>query len=79
MKPSLAERHHVERHHAAEHAPPRQPVAQHRGIADAVLQADDDDIRWCVPGDDVRHGGGIRALDRNQHDTGVRKNGRIFR
>ena len=44
MKPPLAERHHVERHHAAEHAPPRQPMAQDSGVADAVLQADDDDI-----------------------------------
>ena len=79
MKPPLAERDHVERHHAAEHAPPRQPVAEDRGIADAVLQADDDGIRWCVPGDDVGHGGGIRALDRDQHDAGILKNGRIFR
>ena len=79
MKPPLAERDHVERHHAAEHAPPRQAIAQHGGIADAVLQADDDGIRWRVPGDDVGHGSGIRALDRDQHDAGILKNGRIFR
>ena len=79
MKPPLAERDHVERHHAAEHAPPRQPVAEDGGIADAVLQADDDGIRWCVPGDDVGHGGGIRALDRDQHDAGVLEKVRIFR
>jgi hypothetical protein len=74
-----AERDHVERHHAAEHAPPRQPVAEDGDIADAVLQADDDDIRWCVPGDDIGHGSGIRALDRDQHDAGVLKKVRIFR
>ena len=79
MKPPLTERNHVERHHTAEHAPPRQAVAQDGGIADTVLQADDDDIRWCVHGDDVGHGRGIRALDRDQHDAGVRKNSRIFR
>ena len=79
MKPPVAERDHVERHHAAEDAPPRQPVAQDGHIADAVLQADDDDIRWRVPGDDIGHGRGIRALDRDQHDPGVLKNGRIFR
>jgi len=79
MKPPVAERDHVERHHAAEHAPPRQPVAQDGSIADAVLQADDDDIRWRVPGDDIGHACGIRALDRDQYDAGVRKNGRIFR
>ena len=44
MKPSLAERNHVERHHAAEHAPSRQAVAQDGGIADTILQADDDGI-----------------------------------
>ena len=72
MKPSLAERDHVERHDAAEYVPPRQPVAK-GGIADAVLQADDHDIRWRVPGDDVGHVGGIRALDRDQHDAGIEK------
>ena len=48
MKAPCAERHHVERHHAAEHAPPRQPVAETGSVADAVLQADDDGIRGRV-------------------------------
>ena len=48
MKPPLAGRDHVERHHAAEHAPPRQSFAQHGEVADAVLQADDDRIRRRV-------------------------------
>jgi hypothetical protein len=67
MKPPLAQRDHVERHHAAKHAPSRQAVAQDGDIADAVLQADDDDIGRRMPGDDVGHGGGIRALDGDQH------------
>ncbi len=79
MKPPVAERDHVERHHAAEHAPPRQPVAQEGGIADAILQADDDGIRWGVPGDDIGHGSGIRALDRDQHNAGIPENRRSFR
>jgi hypothetical protein len=79
MKPSLAGRNHVERHHAAEHAPARQAVAQHGGITDAVLQADDDDVGWRVSRDDIGHLGGIGALDRDQHHAAVVKNGRIFR
>ena len=45
MKPPFAQRDHVERHHAAKHAPPRQSLAQHGDIADAVLETDDDGIR----------------------------------
>ena len=71
MKPPLAERDHVERHHAAEHAPPRQAVAQHGCVADAVLQADDDDIGRRVPRNDVGHRDGIGALDRHQHHGGI--------
>ena len=44
MKPALAGRNHVERHHAAEHDPPRQSRAQHVDIADAVLQRHDDGV-----------------------------------
>jgi len=53
MKSALTERDHVERHHAAKHAPPRQAVAQHGHVADAVLQADDHDIGRRVPRDDI--------------------------
>ena len=79
MKPPLTERDHVERHHAAEHAPPRQAVAQHGRVADAVLQADDHDIGRGVPRNDIGHRDGIGALDRHQHHGGIADDRRIFR
>ena len=58
---------------------PGSRVAQHGDIADAVLQADDDDIGRRMPCDDIGHLGGIGALDRYQHHAGIAKNRRIFR
>ena len=52
---------------------PRQPLAQQRRIADAVLQADDDGIRRRVARDRVRDLGRIGALDGDQHHAGVGK------
>ena len=63
MKPPLAQRNHIERHHAAEHAPSGQAVAQDGDIADAVLEADDHDIGRRIPCDDIGHVGGIGAFD----------------
>ena len=79
MKSCLAAFDHVERHHAREHAAPRQSLAQHRGIADAVLQADDDGIDRGMPRDDIGDAGGIGAFDRHQHHAGIVKNCGIFR
>ena len=79
MKPALAGRNHIERHHAGQHDPPRQSLAQHADIADAVLQADDDGIMRRMLCDDVGDPGGIGALDRDKHHAGIAKNRRIFR
>ena len=74
MKPALAERDHIERHHPRQHAPPRQSLAQHRDIADAVLQADDDGVGGSMLCDEIRDLGGIGALDGDQHHAGIGKN-----
>ena len=74
MKPALAERDDIERHHARQHAPPGQSLAQHSDIADAVLQADDDGVGGSVPRDQIRNLGGIGALDGDQHHAGIGKN-----
>ncbi len=79
MKPALAHRNHVERHHAAEHATARQPVAQDRDIADAVLQADDDNPGRRMFRNQIGHLARIRALDRDQHHRNFAKNGGIIR
>ena len=47
MKPPVAERHYVEGHHAAEHAPSGQAVAQDGGIADAQVVGDTEAaVKW---------------------------------
>ena len=71
MKPALAERNDIERHHARQHAPPWQSFAQHGNIADAVLQADDDGIGGSVLCNHIRNLGGIGALDGDQHHAGI--------
>jgi hypothetical protein len=75
----VAERDHIIRHHAGEHAAAGQLFAQQRGIADAVLQADDDGIRRRMLCDDLGHSGRVGALHRHQHDGGIGKDGWIFR
>ena len=55
MISALAERNHVERHHAAQHLPALQSVPQDGGIADAVLKADDNGIGGRVTRDGVRN------------------------
>ena len=71
MKSPLAGRDHIERHHSGQHAPPRQSLAQHRDIADAVLQTDDDGVGGRMLCDDVGDPCGIGALDRDQHHAGI--------
>ena len=71
MKLSRTSRDHIERHHARQHPPSRQSFAQHRDIADAVLQADDDGISRRMLRDDIGDLGGIGALDRDQHRAGI--------
>jgi hypothetical protein len=78
MKSSLAQRDHVERHHSTEHAPPRQSLAQHRQIADAVLQADDHGIGGSMLCDDIGDLGRICAFHRHQHHAGIGKNAGVF-
>ena len=79
MKPSLAGRNHVERHHAAEHAPARQAVAQHGDIADAVLQADDDDSGGACLAMMSAMSAVSALLTVTSTTRGIAKNGRIFR
>jgi hypothetical protein len=78
MKSTIAKRDHIERHHPRQHAMPRQSLAQHRDIADAVLQADDDGIGGRMACDEIRHPGGIRAFHGHQHQAGVAKDSRIL-
>ena len=63
MKMPRCGRHHVERHHRRQHLASGQSLAQHRHVADTVLQADDDGLGRRVPRDDVGHVGGIGALE----------------
>lgn len=70
MKSTLAERDHVERHHSRQHPPPRQSLAQHGNIADAILQTDDDHIGRRVSCNRIGDSRSIGALDGNKHDAG---------
>jgi len=79
MKTSLPERHHIERHHAGQHAPAAEAFAQHGNIADAVLQADDDRIGRRVPGDQTGDIGGIGAFHGDQHHAGLLEDRRVVR
>jgi hypothetical protein len=77
MKPPLAGRDHIERHHGGEHLPARQPIAQRGRVGDAVLQTHDDGVGWRVPGDSIRDLGRIRAFDGHQHHAGVGQDLRV--
>ena len=75
----LARCNHIEWDHRGQHASARQPLAQDRSIADAVLQADDDGLRRRVGGNDVGDSGGIGAFDGHQHRTDVGKDSAVLR
>ena len=78
MKMTIARRENVERHHSAENRPILQSLAQDRGITDTILQADDDGIAWSVLHDRIGHRRGVGALDRDEDNARVSKNGIVL-
>ena len=79
MKSPVAAGANIERHHSRQHAPPRQHLAQHRDIADAVLQADDDGVGGRMLRDGVGDPSCIGALDGDQHHAGIAEDRGITR
>ena len=79
MKSPLAQSDHIEGDHAGEHPPPRQSLAQHGNVADAILQADNHRLGRSVLCDQACDVGRIGAFYRHQHRAGVLENRRIVR